>query len=267
MLREVRAAIGPERGLRVDANMAWTADTARATLHELETLGVEYVEEPVAGIAAMAELRRSTRIPISAHSSDIPTAAALGAPDALVLGIAGCGGIGPTLRFAAACAAGRSRVSVLQRRSGHRHRRPTACRRGNRVGHRPPPDAASLVPRRRHHRRPAASTPRPTAGARSHARFGRGTRSGRASPRRRPIRVRRRVRLLRRTAAAAVLDAWAATGRSSASAETRARASIATRLPATGRRRSPSRAQRPAPVAADRRRGAPPPPKRSGWAR
>ena len=35
MLREVRAAIGPERGLRVDANMAWTPDDsagdARAT--------------------------------------------------------------------------------------------------------------------------------------------------------------------------------------------------------------------------------------------
>ena len=52
----------------------------------------------------MAELRHSTSIPISAHSSDIPAAAELGAPDALVLGIAGCGGIGPTLRFAAACA-------------------------------------------------------------------------------------------------------------------------------------------------------------------
>ncbi len=104
MLREVRAAIGPERGLRVDANMAWTPETARATLRELEEIGIEYVEEPVAGLTAMAELRGSTRIPISAHSSDIPTAAALGAPDALVLGIAGCGGIGPTLRFAGACA-------------------------------------------------------------------------------------------------------------------------------------------------------------------
>lgn len=104
MLREVRAAIGPERGLRVDANMAWTPETARAMLPELEEIGIEYLEEPVADLAAMAELRRSTRIPISAHSSDIPTAAELGSPDAVVLGIAGCGGIGATLRFAAACA-------------------------------------------------------------------------------------------------------------------------------------------------------------------
>ena len=104
MLREVRAAIGPERGLQVDANMAWTPETARATLRELGEIGVESVEEPVAGLAAMAELSHSTHIPTSAHSSDIPTAAALGAPAALVLGIAGCGGIGPTLRFAAACA-------------------------------------------------------------------------------------------------------------------------------------------------------------------
>ena len=104
MLREVRAAIGPERRLRVDANMAWTPETAGATLEQLEQLGVEYVEEPVAGLAAMAALRRSTSIPISAHSTDIPAAAELGAPDALVLSIAGCGGVGPTLRFAAECA-------------------------------------------------------------------------------------------------------------------------------------------------------------------
>ena len=60
MLREVRAAIGPERGLRVDANMAWTPATARATLEQLEGIGIDYVEEPVAGLPAMAELRRST---------------------------------------------------------------------------------------------------------------------------------------------------------------------------------------------------------------
>jgi glucarate dehydratase len=104
MLREVRAAIGPDRRLRIDANMAWRPDTARRTLPQLEELGVESVEEPVAGLAAMAELRRFTSIPISAHSTDIEAAAQWSAPDTLVLGIAGCGGIGATLQFAAACA-------------------------------------------------------------------------------------------------------------------------------------------------------------------
>jgi hypothetical protein len=32
---------------------------------------VESVEEPVAGLEAMADLRRSTSIPFSAHSTDI----------------------------------------------------------------------------------------------------------------------------------------------------------------------------------------------------
>lgn len=105
MLREVRAAIGPDRRLRVDVNMAWRLETALQTVPQLVDIGVESLEEPVAGLDAMAELRRATPIPLSAHSTDIEATARWPGSNALVLGIAGCGGIGATLRFAAACAA------------------------------------------------------------------------------------------------------------------------------------------------------------------
>ncbi len=103
MLRAVRAAIGPDRRLRVDVNMGWRPETAAAALPELAALGVEAIEEPVAGLEAMAAVGRATTIPFSAHSSDIAAAARLGAPAALVLGVAGCGGIGQTVAFAHAC--------------------------------------------------------------------------------------------------------------------------------------------------------------------
>ena len=265
MLREVRAAIGPERRLRVDANMAWTPETAGATLEQLEQLGVEYVEEPVAGLAAMAALRRSTSIPISAHSTDIPAAAESGSSGRARAQHRRMRRYRSHLAVCGRMRACGRRLSVLQRRPGYRHRRSATRRCGARVGDGPPPDAASLVPRRRDHGRPAASTPRPAAGAGRHTRLGRRSRPRCAAPWGRPIRVRRRIRLLRRTAIAAVLTT--ATRRRWESAETRATASSVTRLPATVRRRSPSPERRPAPLSADRYHDVRRLPKRSGWAR
>lgn len=60
---------------------------ARRALSFLEPLGVANVEEPVAGFGAMAELWRMSAIPFSAYTSDVELAAALGTPDALVLGL------------------------------------------------------------------------------------------------------------------------------------------------------------------------------------
>jgi glucarate dehydratase len=51
----------------------------------------------------MAELRRATAIPFSAHTPDVELAARLGVPDALVIGLGFCGGIAGTRRFIAAC--------------------------------------------------------------------------------------------------------------------------------------------------------------------
>lgn len=103
LAREVRAAIGPDRELRLDANMGWALDTAREALAHLEPYAVANVEEPVGSFAEMAELRRETEIPFSSHIPDVELAAELGAPDALVVGLGFCGGIAGTRRLIADC--------------------------------------------------------------------------------------------------------------------------------------------------------------------
>ena len=102
LAREIRAAIG-ERTLRLDANMGWTIETARAVLSELEPLDVANVEEPVGSFEDMAELRRSTTIPFSSHIPDAARAMELGAPDAIVIGLGFFGGIAGTRRFIGEC--------------------------------------------------------------------------------------------------------------------------------------------------------------------
>ena len=103
LVREIRAAIGPEPELRLDANMGWRPETARRALELLEPFDIANVEEPVAAFADLAELRRSTAIPFSAHTPDVEAAARLGVPDTLVLGLGTFGGIAGTRRFIAAC--------------------------------------------------------------------------------------------------------------------------------------------------------------------
>jgi glucarate dehydratase len=105
LVRELRAAIGPERALRLDANMGWRLETARRALALLEPFGIASIEEPVGSFAEMAELRRSTAIPFSAHTPDVELAARLGVPNSLVIGLGFCGGIAGTRRFIAACEA------------------------------------------------------------------------------------------------------------------------------------------------------------------
>jgi glucarate dehydratase len=101
-VREIRAAIGSSATLRLDANMGWRLETAREVLADLEELDIANVEEPVA-FDDLAELRKSTRIPFSAHTPDVAQAALLGVPDTLVVGLGPCAGIAGTRRFIAAC--------------------------------------------------------------------------------------------------------------------------------------------------------------------
>lgn len=80
----VREAVGLEARIRVDVNEAWGLETAKRALAELEPLGIELAEQPVAGLEAMAELAASTSIPLAADESvasleEAERAAALGA--------------------------------------------------------------------------------------------------------------------------------------------------------------------------------------------
>jgi glucarate dehydratase len=103
LVGEVRSAIGPARMLRLDANMGWGLETARQALSLLEPFDVANVEEPVRSFAEMAELRRWTAIPFSAHTPDLALASELRVPDAFVIGLGFCGGIAGTRRFIAQC--------------------------------------------------------------------------------------------------------------------------------------------------------------------
>jgi o-succinylbenzoate synthase len=60
LVRAIRAEIGPGVAIRVDANQAWSATDSVARLEQLAALGVEYVEEPTAGLA------RTLRAPLAA---------------------------------------------------------------------------------------------------------------------------------------------------------------------------------------------------------
>ena len=103
--RSVREAIGPQRMLRLDANMGWRVPTAREALHRIGPYDIANVEDPVGSIDEMARLRIHSRIPFSTHVPDLRSAARLGVPDSFVLNLTSLGGISRTLRFIAACEA------------------------------------------------------------------------------------------------------------------------------------------------------------------
>lgn len=64
----VRAALGTEAKIRLDANGTWGGHAAEL-LAELEPFGIELVEEPVTGLVELAELSGATSIPLVADES------------------------------------------------------------------------------------------------------------------------------------------------------------------------------------------------------
>lgn len=108
-VRAVRRALGAEGRIRIDANAAWNLDEAEHALRVLSPFDLEYVEQPCAGIAETAELRRRTAdlaIPVAVDElvrrADDPLAAVrAGAADLIVLKAAPLGGIHRALALAA----------------------------------------------------------------------------------------------------------------------------------------------------------------------
>lgn len=103
MVREVRAAIGDERLLRLDANGGWTVPTAREALRRLDPYVIHYYEDPVESYDEMAQLRGCTRASFSTHVIDLPAAVRLGAPDAIVTNLNELGGVRRTVDLIRAC--------------------------------------------------------------------------------------------------------------------------------------------------------------------
>jgi len=70
----VRAALGSEAKIRLDANASWSPAEATRILAAVEPLGIELVEQPVETIAEAAELAWHTRIPLAGDESIVTVA-------------------------------------------------------------------------------------------------------------------------------------------------------------------------------------------------
>ncbi len=104
-VRAVREAIGPDGFVRVDVNAGWDLDTATDRLERLAEFGLQYVEQPVATIEEMKELRRRVDIPIAADEMVRQSPHPLrvieaGAADLLVLKVQPMGGVSRVLDLA-----------------------------------------------------------------------------------------------------------------------------------------------------------------------
>jgi L-alanine-DL-glutamate epimerase-like enolase superfamily enzyme len=94
----VRAAAGPRMALRLDANGAWGVDEAVRAIEALAPAGLELVEEPVHGIAAMRQVRERTAVRVALDETAAePGALASGVADAVCLKISRAGGIASLL--------------------------------------------------------------------------------------------------------------------------------------------------------------------------
>ena len=117
-LRALRAAVGPEPRLRIDAAGAWDLDTATERIAAIEPFRIEYVEQPLTAwdLTGHAALRGRVRVPIALDESidsegSARAALAEGAADVIVIKPARVGGSAATVRIVeAASAAGASAV-------------------------------------------------------------------------------------------------------------------------------------------------------------
>ena len=103
----VRDALGPNGRIRIDANTAWDVDTAARHIKSLDRYGLEYVEQPVATLEEMAELRRRVDVPLAADESvrtaeDPLRVRGLEAADVVVLKVQPLGGVWRCLEVAEA---------------------------------------------------------------------------------------------------------------------------------------------------------------------
>lgn len=102
----VRAALGDDARIRLDANAAWDrVDEALDAMRAFEPYAIELVEDPVADLAELAWVRREARIRVAAETSirdldDVARLIELDAADALVLKPQRFGGVRACLRAA-----------------------------------------------------------------------------------------------------------------------------------------------------------------------
>lgn len=103
-LEAVRAALGPNGKLRIDANGAWSLDEAERRLKAYARFELDYAEQPVATVEELAALRRRVDVRLAADESirigDPGRVRALEAADVAVLKVHPLGGIDAAMRVA-----------------------------------------------------------------------------------------------------------------------------------------------------------------------
>jgi muconate cycloisomerase len=108
-VKAVRAAIGPDVRLGVDANGGWSTRVAIQTIRRLvDSCGIYFAEQPVAPLDVqwMADVRRNVPVPVMADEScytiqDAMTLVRAEAADILSVYVGTGGGIGPARKIAA----------------------------------------------------------------------------------------------------------------------------------------------------------------------
>ncbi len=92
-VRRTRELVAAHVRLRIDANGAWSTGTAVRALSAMDEYGLDNVEEPCRKLAAMAQVRKHVRTPLSTHCADVAIVAGLGAADNIVFDLPSEGGI------------------------------------------------------------------------------------------------------------------------------------------------------------------------------
>ncbi|MXW42260.1 MAG: hypothetical protein F4138_02380 [Acidimicrobiia bacterium] len=69
LVAAVRRVIGSDTRLRLDANGAWAVEEVAEVLARLKQYDIEYVEEPLAGLEALAQAARQFPIPVAVDDS------------------------------------------------------------------------------------------------------------------------------------------------------------------------------------------------------
>jgi muconate cycloisomerase len=105
-LRTVRRCAGRRMGLRIDANEAWLPAEVVRRIAELEPVGLDSVEQPVAheSVSCLADVRKQVRTPIMLDESlcgrfDAERAIAENLCDLFNIRLSKCGGFIPSLRL------------------------------------------------------------------------------------------------------------------------------------------------------------------------
>ena len=120
-LAAVRAAVGPDVLIRVDANGAWaTPEEALANLRALAPVGLELCEEPVHGVEALRAVAAESPVRIAMDETHAPGS---GAAELVCLKISR-GGISAVLEDAR-----KARAAGIERLPGVDLRRPARDRR------------------------------------------------------------------------------------------------------------------------------------------